>query len=106
MGLDVVEIVMRCEAAFDVHLESARLEQMRTVSDLFELICEQLKLPKGPPPPSFTNAPRFPLRGVPPGGWTREQVWVTVLFICADQLQIRSDEIWYAASFVDDLGAS
>jgi hypothetical protein len=106
MGLDIAEIVMRCEEVFDVHLESIRLEEMRTVGDLFELICEQLKLPQGPPPPSFTDAPRFSLGGIPRGGGTRERVWTTVIFICADQLQTRSDEIWYAARFVEDLGAS
>jgi hypothetical protein len=47
MGLDIVEVVMRCEEIFDVRLEPIRLEQMRTVGDLFELICEQLNLPCG-----------------------------------------------------------
>jgi hypothetical protein len=38
MGLDIVEVVMRCEETFDVRLEPIRLEQMRTVGDLFELV--------------------------------------------------------------------
>ena len=49
MGLDIVEVVMRCEETFDVRLEPIRLEQMRTVGDLFELVCEQLNLPGGAP---------------------------------------------------------
>jgi len=45
VGLDVVELVMECERKFDISLEDWKLERMRTVGDLFELICEQLKLP-------------------------------------------------------------
>jgi hypothetical protein len=49
MDLDIVEVVMRCEEIFDVRLEPIRLDQMRTVGDLFELVCEQLNLPGGAP---------------------------------------------------------
>jgi hypothetical protein len=48
MGLDIVELVIECEEAFHIKLEDWRLGQMRTVGDLYELICEQLGLPFGP----------------------------------------------------------
>jgi acyl carrier protein len=47
MGLDTVELVLRCEEEFHIQLEDWKLGQMRTAGDLFELICEQLQLPFG-----------------------------------------------------------
>jgi acyl carrier protein len=105
MGLDIVEVVMRCEESFDVRLETVRLEQMRTVGDLFELICERLKLPSGSPVRTPTDGATLPLIAIPAGGWSRENVWLKLVHICVDQLQVEADEVRYEASFVDDLGA-
>jgi acyl carrier protein len=104
MGLDVVELVMQCEESFDVKLETDRLESMRTVGDLFELIREQLDLPAG------SDAPRPATRTIIPlarqdEGWTRDAVWFKLVQICVDQLQVEPDEVTYSASFGDDLGA-
>jgi acyl carrier protein len=105
MGLDVVELVLRCEEKFDIRLEDSRLESTRTVGDLFELICEQLNLPHGsqvPPPAMRAVIPRVI---VPSEGWTRDTVWSKVVQICVDQLQIEPDDVTYSANFVKDLGA-
>jgi acyl carrier protein len=103
--LDLVEVVMRCEDSFDVHLETAQLESMRTVGDLFQLVCEQLSLPVGLDVPVPREGATEPLVAVPAGGWTRDAVWIRLVHLCADQLQVEPDEVTYEASFVDDLGA-
>ena len=105
MGLDIVEVVMRCEEAFDVRLEPMRLEQMRTVGDLFELVCERLNLPGGAPMRETIAGATLPLIAIPAGGWSKDNVWTKLVQICVDQLQVESDQVNYAARFVDDLGA-
>jgi len=105
MGLDVVELVISCEEAFKIELEDWRLGQMRTVGDLYELICEQLKLPFGPQELRPTTTPPIPLVAVPPEGWNRETVWSKVVQICVDQLQVKPEEVAYFADFGEDLKA-
>jgi len=105
MGLDVVELVLECEEAFGIELEDWKLEQMRTVGDLFELICEQLHLPFGKDAPRPQGYFRLPLSTAPDEGWTRNTVWEKVVAICVNQLQVEPDEVKYHASFSEDLGA-
>jgi hypothetical protein len=50
VGLDTVELMMRCEEVFEVSLEDWRLEHVRTVGDLYGLVCEQLQLAPEPDP--------------------------------------------------------
>jgi hypothetical protein len=105
MGLDIVELVIRCEEAFKIELEDWRLGQMRTVGDLYELICEQLGLRFGPQEPSPTKTPPIPLVNIPLEGWNRETVWAKVVQICVDQLQVKPEEVVYFADFGEDLKA-
>ena len=105
MGLDIVEVVMRCEESFDISLDTSRLEEMRTVGDLFELICEQLSLPRGVEAPAVVDGSTIALVAVPAGGWSKNNVWLKLIRICTDQLQVKPDQVTYRARFVDDLGA-
>ena len=105
MGLDVVELVLRCEEECHIELENDRLEQVGTVGELFELICEKLGLPSGPGEPRPSERTFIPHAAAPVDGWTREAVWFKLVQICVDQLQVREDEVKYSASFVGDLGA-
>ena len=68
MGLDVVDIVLEAEESFDIDLEDWKLGQMRTVGDLFELVCEQLQLPFGNDAPRPTVV-SIPLSIAPAGDW-------------------------------------
>jgi acyl carrier protein len=104
MGLDIVELVMRCEEEFDVQLEDWRLGQMRTVGDLFEIVCMQLQLPFGEDAPPPKPSVGIPLVLAPAGGWTRDLVWSKLVAICVDQLALKPDEVQYMAKFQDDLG--
>ena len=103
-GLDIVELVLRCEESFEIELEDWRLGQMRTVGDLYELICQQLDLPFGPQEPRPAKRPPIPLVIPPRGGWNRDTVWAKVVQICVDQLQIEPEEVIYSADFLKDLG--
>ena len=105
MGLDVVEIVLRCEDSFGVELEDRRLEQTRTVGGLLELICEKLNLPSGSEAPRPVVRAFIPRVVAPKEGWTRDTVWSKLVQICTDQLQIADDEVSYGARFIEDLGA-
>ena len=105
MGLDVVELVLRCEEDFDVALENDRLEQVQTVGDLLELICEKLQLPSGSDEPRPAERIWIPRSAVPKDGWSRDTVWFKLVAICVDQLQVEPEEIKYFSSFLNDLGA-
>jgi acyl carrier protein len=105
MGLDVVEVVMRCEEEFDIQLDDWRLEHMQTVGDLFELICEQLLLPFGQDLPTPKSGANVPLDVAVPGGWTRDTVWSKLVEIVIDQLQVKPDEVNYTSKFGEHLGA-
>jgi hypothetical protein len=101
MGLDIVEVIMCSEDSFKLDLKDS---SGRTVGDLFEAICSELKLPSGSSAPQADGI-TVPRVLPPKGGWTRETVWVKLVEICTDQPQVPSDEITYKADFVNDLGA-
>jgi acyl carrier protein len=108
MGLDIVELVMRTEEVFSITIEDSDAEQVHTVGDLYELVCKLLNVSPTPNP-----AP-FPTIDQPPPGkhdplsiHTPEGIWIKLVVIIHDQLQVDVDvhEIRYNASFQNDLGA-
>jgi acyl carrier protein len=103
MGLDVVELVIRCEEEFGVELDSHLLESTRTVGELFEIICAQLNL-SDPDTLQPINRPSVPRPIAVADGWTRDAVWAELVRLIADQFQVAPDRITYTASFLD-LGA-
>jgi acyl carrier protein len=50
MGLDVVELVMRCEEVFAIELRDEDMERVQTVGDLYTAVCNELKLTPHPNP--------------------------------------------------------
>lgn len=105
MGLDVVELVLECEETFKVELKDWRLERMRTVGDLFELICEQLKLPSGADIPRPIARTFIPPRSAVTEVWDRDSVWAKLVQVVIDQLQVEPDDVKYSARFQEDLRA-
>jgi acyl carrier protein len=103
MGMDFVELVLRCEETFGVALQDDRLSFAVTVGDLFELICEQLKLPCGPQAPRPIQGLLIPPPIAPNDAWTRDSVWFKLVEICVDQLRISPQEATYRTSFTGDL---
>ena len=106
MALDVVELVVRCEEEFEVGVENVDgLEPIRTVGDLFEVICLKMNLPPDsdslqPVNRSTTSRPVATIDGS-----NRDAVWSRLVRICADQFQVAPDVITYTTRFVEDLGA-
>ena len=100
MGLDVVELVMRCEESFGIGLDEDRLGSVQTVGDLFELICAQLDCSDGLQP--INQSPDTHAIATVEG-WTRDAVWAELVQICGDQLEVAPNEITYTSRFKDDL---
>jgi hypothetical protein len=108
MGLDIVELVLECEESFAIKLENSKLERMRTVGDLFELICGQLGLPFGSDSVRPMDVPEILSRRSivkPKDGWTREAVWKTLVVVVVNQLQVDWNDVRYHTDFQEDLGA-
>ena len=104
MGLDIVELVIRCEEEFGVSLDNHLLESTRTVGDLFEIICAQLNRLSDPDTLQPVNRPSIPHAVAVADGWTRDAVWSQLVRLLADQFQVAPDRITYTTSFLD-LGA-
>ncbi len=107
MGLDAVELAMRCEEDFGITIADADAEQVRTVGDLYLLVCGQLGI----------EAAKGPLTGLalsrPVFGWLKpgpkmadgNEVWAALVRIVVDQLQADESEVKFDARIQDDLGA-
>ncbi|MFC6647318.1 acyl carrier protein [Granulicella cerasi] len=119
MGLDSVEIALRCEGFFGVTLADEDLAQTSTVRELYELICRTLSLtpeqnlvpPKHLPTISergkgflflHTRKPLPPPAELLP--WTPQTVWIGLVAIFVDQQNLPLDEILPDAHMAHDLG--
>jgi len=107
VGLDVVELVMRCEEDFGVTIADADAEQVRTVGDLYLLICRQLGIEaaKGPLTGMGSSRPVFGSLRPPPEIADGDEVWAALVRIVVDQLQVEESEVKFDARIQDDLGA-
>ncbi len=127
MGMDSVEIVLRCEEAFAITLEDSEVELIFTVGQLFELVCTKLHLPNGTAAPVNPGHSRLrgtrlfaPLPGwlrflaptprpapnasVEEQEWTCPDVWATLLALLVNQQGLRAKDIRYGAHLTLDLG--
>ena len=80
MGLDIVEVVMRCEEIFDVHLShtsGADADGWRFIGACLWAT----KLPSGAPVRDPIASATLPLIAVPAGGWSRDNVWIKLVQI-------------------------
>jgi hypothetical protein len=105
MGLDAVELVMRCEEVFAIDLPHRKLNHIHTVGDLYVLICGELKLTPYENPKQDTGFDRLP-RGtlnLTAITWNSEDVWATLVAVFVDQLCLDSEEVTYIARIGEDL---
>src|SRR5580698_8894206 len=105
MGLDTVEIVMRCEEVFAVDLPDHKLSHVCAVGDLYVLICDELKLTPCESPTQDTGFNRLP-RGtlnLVTIHWNPEDVWATLVAVFVDQLCLEPEEVTYVARIYEDL---
>jgi hypothetical protein len=95
MGLDVVELILRCEELFAITLADDELTRIRTVGEFYTLNCRELNVipdtrSKLPPPE--------------PQVWTPSLVWAYVVAIVVDQQGLKPERIQPHAEIVRDLG--
>jgi hypothetical protein len=60
MGLDTVELVMRCEEVFAVDLPDVELSSVRTVGDLYNVISRKMNLEPVKCPTDATGISKLP----------------------------------------------
>lgn len=119
MGLDAVELLLRTEELFAIALSDKEAADIRTVGDLYILICTKLNVTPLPSPVTPTTLPTIthkekkylilrthtPLP-VPPEvlPWSPQSVWDCLVAIFVDQLSLDPEEVRHRATIVEDLG--
>jgi hypothetical protein len=118
MGLDVVEIVLRTEEFFVIHIEDDEAASVRTVGDFYNLICAKLDVPPLQNPVTPANLPKvtekekvflflqkqMPLPAPPEVlPWSPQSVWDSLVALIVNQLCLEPGEVLYHARFVEDL---
>ena len=107
MGLDTVEIVMRCEEVFPVDLPDSECGQVLTVGDLYGLICRHLGLEPVRQPDTGVGVSKLKPQAVlnlHRISWNADDAWATLVAIFVDQLQLEADEVKWWARISADLG--
>jgi acyl carrier protein len=105
MGLDIVELVIRTEEVFGITIENSDAEKIRTVGDLYQLVCKLLNVSPTPDPGKLIGIHHPPSRYGPLSQHTAEDIWVKIVVTIQDQLQVDVTDIRYNAHFQNDLGA-
>ena len=92
---------------FGVELPNRELEQAATVGGLYRAICKEMKLE--PVVAAVGTIGRVRHAGgslkLSTVVWTPEDVWATMVWVVADQLQVDVGEVRYDARWLEDLGA-
>ena len=119
MGLDSVEILIRTEELFVIGINDDEAARVRTVGDLYKLICAKLDVPPLQSPltskelPVITHREKVflfltshkPLPAPPEVlPWSPQSVWDCLVAIFVDQMGLRPEKIIYNARIVQDLG--
>jgi hypothetical protein len=118
MGLDGVEIVLRTEELYGIHIEDEEAAAVCTVGDFYKLICAKLDLTPLPSPVTPTELPRItqkdkqfwfmhkhtplsaPQEVLP---WSPQSVWDCLVTVFVDQMALKPNEIVYDARIAQDL---
>jgi hypothetical protein len=119
MGLDAVEICLRCEELFAITLADGEASAVRTVDDLYRLICTKLDMTPLPSPVASAELPRItekekiilflqrhrPLPAPPhllP--WSGQTVWDALVAVFVDQQGLKREQVLPSARIAQDLG--
>jgi hypothetical protein len=109
LGLDVVELVIRCEDVFEIDLRDEDMERVHTVGDLYTAICKELKFAPCIAPKLETGRNRLPRKvlNLEPYVWNAEDTWATLVAIFVDQLAVEEEEeeVVPSADIANDLRA-
>jgi acyl carrier protein len=106
MGLDIVEIVMQTEEDFGITIDDSDAEQVQTIGNLYNLVCKLRNVTPHPNPDqlTFTHHPAR-MFGTIPNTQSPEDIWIKLVDLIQDQLQVDREDIRCNASFQNDLGA-
>jgi hypothetical protein len=118
MGLDVVELILRCEELFAITLADDELTRIRTVGEFYTLNCRELNVIPEANPVTPGTLPavsvvtkkgwifdtRSKLPPPEPQVWTPSLVWAYVVAIVVDQQGLKPERIQPHAEIVRDLG--
>jgi acyl carrier protein len=119
MGLDAVELLLRCEELFSIHLTDDEAAAVRTVGDLYRLICSKLGVTPLPSPITSAELPRItekekiflflqrhhPLPASPELlPWSSQTIWDALVAIFVDQQGLDREDILPHARIATDLG--
>ncbi len=119
MGLDAVEIVLRAEELFVIHIDDHEAAAVRTVGEFYELICAKLGVVPLTSPitsaelPVITHREKlflFLSRHTPLPApenvlpWLPQSVWDCLVAIFVDQMLLEPEDIKYRARINQDLG--
>jgi hypothetical protein len=119
MGLDAVEICLRCEELFTITLADDEASAVRTVGDLYRLLCAKLDVTPLPSPITSAELPHItekektflflqrhtPLPAPPELlPWSGQTVWDALVAIFVDQQGLKPKQILPHARILDDLG--
>jgi acyl carrier protein len=107
MGLDVVELVMRCEEVFAIELHDEDMERVQTVGDLYAAVCKELRFAPCVAPTLEAGKNRLPQKvlNLEPDVWNAEDTWATLVAIFVDQLAVDEEEVVPSADIANDLRA-
>jgi len=83
MGLELVELAVTVEEAFDFTMEDTEWQETRTVGAVYEAVCRHT--------------------GVEPTSRPRDEVWNRLVRILQEQFGVKRDELRYDARFIEDL---
>lgn len=119
MGLDAVEIVLRTEEFFGIVIEDEEAASVRTVGDLYRLVCSKLEVQALASPPTSETLPKVTEKEkvflflakhspLPPPTevlpWSSQSVWDCLVSLLTDQQGLDPQQILSTARFVEDLG--
>ena len=85
MGLEIVELILAVEAAFEIQIPDADIETIVLVGGLYDCVLHRLRL-----------------RGEEPD---EKLVWAKLHDVIVAQLGVRPEEVIRTAHLIDDLGA-
>jgi acyl carrier protein len=119
MGLDAVEIVLRTEELFAIHIEDDEAGAVRTVREFYHLICSKLNVTPLSSPVTSAELPiithkekkflflstHTPLPAPPEVlPWSPQSVWDALVAVFVDQQGLDREEILPDARIAQDLG--
>jgi hypothetical protein len=99
MGLDLVELVVRTEEDFGITIDDLEAGRIRTVGDLYHVICKLRDIAPHPNPDQLTAVAST--KRSQASVQTTEGIWLQLVWIITDQLQVDRRDVRFNSTFRD-----